>query len=66
MKHLEGLSELQNLVLEHTAISDACLGSLSKLKNLSYIKLTDTKVTKAGEKGLRKKPPNLQLILRTN
>ncbi|MGO8903872.1 MAG: hypothetical protein ACLQU5_36870 [Isosphaeraceae bacterium] len=64
MRYLEALSELENLVLEHTAISDACLDSLSNLKRLSFIHLTDTKVTEAGEKELRRKLPNLQLILR--
>ena len=64
MRHLEGLIELQNLVLEHTAISDACIGSLSNLKRLSFIHLTDTRVTAAGEKELQKKLPKLELIFR--
>ena len=66
IKHLEGLSELQNLVLEETAISDACVGSLSKLKKLSFIHLTDTRVTEAGENELRNKLPKLQVILQRN
>ena len=54
MRHLEGLVELEGLVLEHTAISDACLGSLCKLKRLSFILLTGTRVTEAGARNSRR------------
>jgi hypothetical protein len=64
MKHLEDLGELQHLVLEHTAITDACLGSLSKLRKLSHIYLTGTKVTEAVAQQLQGKLPKLQLIER--
>ena len=62
IKHLEGLVELRNLALERTAISDACLGSLSHLKSLAFIHLTGTRITEAGAKKLREKLPGLQVI----
>ena len=63
-RHLEGLSELRTLVLEHTAISDACIGSLSKIDKLSFILLGGTRVTGQGGQEMRKKLPKLQVEFR--
>jgi hypothetical protein len=43
------------------SISDACLGSISKLKRLSYILLSGTSVTEQGANELRRNLPNLEV-----
>jgi len=51
--HLEGLTELQNLILWGTQVSDAGLVHLEGLTKLKAVSLAETKVTDAGLVHLR-------------
>ena len=48
MKHLAGLTGLQQLDLSHTQVGDAGLAELKGLRALESLKLVDTQVTDAG------------------
>jgi hypothetical protein len=53
---------LQLLYLNHTAITDAGLRHLRKLKQLKYLNLEGTEVTDAGVHELRKAQPNAKIV----
>ena len=64
MRHLEGLTEWEKLVLEHPALSGPWLDLLRKLRRFSLIHLTEKGVSEAGAVSLKKKLPHLQLVFR--
>jgi hypothetical protein len=61
--HLHRLSQLETLILDHTAISDEGIPALSRLSSLSYISLDHTQVTTIGLARVVMELPNI--IVRT-
>ena len=57
LEHLKGLSQLQQLDLSNTKISDAGLEDLKGLTKLLYLSLDHTNVTDAGVTKLRQALP---------
>jgi hypothetical protein len=52
------LRDLQELTIDHAVISDRGLQHLTSLSNLRFLKLGDTKVTRAGTEALSKSLPD--------
>jgi hypothetical protein len=58
LEHLKALTDLEELNLARTRVTDAGLGHLQQLKKLRHLDLQATRVTPAGRARLQKVLPN--------
>jgi hypothetical protein len=61
LQHIEGLTQLRGLLLNHTGVSDAGLEHLEGLSQLQWLFLRDTKVSDGGVKKLQQALPNCDI-----
>jgi len=66
LKHLEELTQLQDLKLYGTQVTDAGIVHLKRLIQLQGLDLRGTQVTDAGLKGLQKALPNCSVEMTPN
>lgn len=62
LKHLDGMTHLHYLNLQHTEITDAGLEHLKGLKELNRLFIDNTKITDSGAADLKKALPNLEIV----
>ena len=62
VKHLSGLSTLEELTLNSPNVTDASIEHLAGLKNLRVIHLGSTKITEAGKQRLQELLPKVEIV----
>jgi hypothetical protein len=55
------LQKLTRLLLGFTQITDACLGDIAKMQQLTYLNLDNTKITYEGAAELQKAMPKCEI-----
>jgi hypothetical protein len=61
LRHLAGLSTLEELAIHSSGVSDAAVEHLVGLKALRKLNVSGTKITDAGKQRLRSALPNAEI-----